>query len=94
MKGKKTGGRQKGTPNKTTSTIREAIAAQWQRYQDSGQFKEDLDALDPQTRAVIMERYAQYVTPKIKSVDVDMKQQVRLTIEDRLAALCKIEGDD
>ena len=94
MKGKKTGGRQKGTPNKTTSTIREAIAAQWQRYQDSGQFKEDLDALDPQTRAVIMERYAQYVTPKIKSVDVDMKQQVRLTIEDRLAALCKIEDDD
>ena len=94
MKGKKTGGRQKGTPNKTTSTIREAIAAQWQRYQDSGQFTEDLDALDPQTRAVIMERYAQYVPPKIKSVDVDMKQQVRLTIEDRLAALCKIEGDD
>ncbi len=43
------GGRQKGTPNKSTSSLREIISEHWQHYQDSGQFKKDLDALDPQT---------------------------------------------
>lgn len=90
-KGKKTGGRQKGTPNKSTSTIREAIAHQWQRYQESGQFQEDLDALDPRDRAVIMEKYAQYISPKMKSMDVDLNHNVNLTIEDRLKELC---GED
>lgn len=82
------GGRQKGTPNKSTSTIREAIAAQWQRYQDSGQFQEDLEALDPATRANVMEKFAQYISPKMKSVDVDMTQRTTITIEDRLRELC------
>lgn len=82
------GGRQKGTPNKSTATIREAIAAQWQRYRESGQFQEDLEALDPATRIVVMERYAQYVSPKMKSVDVDLTQRTTITIEDRLRELC------
>lgn len=88
MKGKKTGGRQKGTPNKSTSAIREAIAKQWQRYQDSGQFEQDIDALDPATRASVMEKFAQYVSPKMKSMDVDVCHNVSLTIEDRLRQLC------
>lgn len=86
------GGRQKGTPNKTTSTLREAIAEQWKRYQESGQFKKDLDALDPQSRAVIMEKYAQYISPKMKAVDVEMNMNATvLTIEDKLRRLC---GED
>ncbi len=94
MKGKKTGGRQKGTPNKSTSTIREAIAAQWQRYQESGQFQEDIDALDPATRASVMEKFAQYVSPKMKSMDVDVSHRASLTIEDRLRQLCgETDGD-
>ncbi|MBD5421434.1 MAG: hypothetical protein HDR49_00170 [Bacteroides sp.] len=82
------GGRQKGTPNKSTSTIREAIAAQWQHYQQSGQFQKDIDSLDPSSRAIIMEKYAQYITPRMKSVDLDIIQPVTLTIEDRLRQLC------
>lgn len=88
------GGRQKGTPNKTTATIREYIAAAWERYESSGQFKDDLDALDPATRAVVMEKYAQYISPKMKSVDVDLTQRATITIEDRLRELCREEDED
>lgn len=94
MKGKKTGGRQKGTPNKTTSSMREIISAHWQRYQESGQFEEDLEALDPATRATIMERYAQYIAPKMKSVDMEVSNEVTVTIEDRLAQLCAESDED
>ena len=85
------GGRQKGTPNKSTSALREIISKHWQRYQESGQFEEDLEALDPQTRAVVMERYAQYIAPKMKSIDMDATVTTRLTIEDKLRQLSEEE---
>lgn len=88
------GGRQKGTPNKTTTSLREALAEHWRKYQESGQFAEDLEALDPATRAAIMERYAQYIAPKMKSVDMDVKHEVSQTIEDRLRQLCGETDDD
>lgn len=84
-------GRQKGTPNKSTSSLREIISEQWRNYQESGQFKKDLDSLDPQTRAVVMERYAQYIAPKMKSVDMDATITTRITIEDKLRQLA---GED
>ena len=86
------GGRQKGTPNKSTQTVRDTIAAMWKDYQESGLFASDIMALDPATRAATMEKYAQYISPKMKSVDVDMNNAtVNITIEDRLRELC---GDD
>jgi hypothetical protein len=88
------GGRQKGTPNKTTSDLRQILAAQWQRYHESGQFQDDIDSLDPATRAVVMEKYAQYFAPKMKSVEVAMTAEVTHTIEDRLRKLCGNEMDD
>lgn len=88
------GGRQKGTPNKTTATIRKYIETAWERYENSGQFQADLDALDPATRAVVMEKYAQYISPKMKSVDVDVTQRATITIEDRLKELCGETDED
>lgn len=88
------GGRQKGTPNKSTSSLREIISEHWQHYQDSGQFKKDLDALDPQTRAVVMERYAQYIAPKMKSVDMEVTAKVTHTIEDKLLELSEKPDED
>ena len=82
------GGRKKGTPNKSTSSLREIITKHWEKYQESGQFEKDLKELDPATRATIMERYAQYIAPKMKSVDMDVTHNVNLTIEDRLRDLC------
>ena len=83
------GGRQKGTPNKSTQTIREAITDMWRTYSNSGQFAADIAALQPAERAVIMEKYAQYISPKMKSVDLDMGGSLQVdTIEDRLRRLC------
>lgn len=86
------GGRQKGTPNKTTSTLREMLSECVSRYHQSGQFEEDLNELDPHSRAVLMEKYTAYLAPKMKSVDVDVTGTVDVkTIEDRLAELAAEE---
>ncbi len=82
------GGRQKGTPNKTTSNLREILAEQWKAYHESGQFADDLQKLDPQARAIIMEKYVAYLAPKMKSVDLAVTGDVNVkTIEERLAEL-------
>ena len=47
MKGKKTGGRVKGTPNKATATLKESIVDMLSEYRDSGDMKSDFNALDP-----------------------------------------------
>lgn len=83
------GGRQKGTPNKSTSTLREIISAHWKEYEESGQMASDLAALDPEARLTLMERFASYIAPRMKSVDVGMTHNVSLSIEDRLAKLCQ-----
>ncbi len=88
------GGRQKGTPNKSTSTLKEILAEHWQWYQDSGKFREDIEAVDPATRASLMEKYAQYIAPKMKSVDVDVTHNVKVTIEDQLRHLCGEDDDE
>lgn len=89
------GGRAKGTPNKTTATLRQVLADTWHRYYDSGQFQADIDALDPATRAAVMEKYAQYFAPRMKSVDItgSIDATAHATIEDRLRDLCEPGND-
>lgn len=87
------GGRQKGTPNKTTSAFRSFIEAQWRQYQESGLFSKDIEEMDPATRAVVMEKYAQYIAPKMKTADLNLTQAVTLTIEDRLRELSGEEDE-
>ena len=84
------GGRAKGTPNKPTSSMRQIITDCWDSYIGTGQFEEDLQELDPATRIAIMEKFAQYIAPKMKTVDIDMQASVsQVTIEDRLRQLCQ-----
>ena len=65
--GKKTGGRQQGTPNKVTASMKEWI----QQLIDSNreQLENDLQALDPKERWQVIERLMSYVVPKIQSVE-------------------------
>lgn len=94
-KGFKTGGRQKGTPNKTTKALRDVITDAWRHYHESGLFMEDLLALDPDARITVMERYAQFVAPKLKAVDLDLcASTTTLTIEHRLAQLAADNPDN
>lgn len=82
------GGRQKGTPNKSTTQLREILSEQWKKYYESGNFEEDLKKLKPLARALLMEKYAAYLAPKMKSVDLDVTGNVQVqTIEDRLKEL-------
>ncbi len=66
-KGKqKTGGRQKGTPNKVSGEIKDWIAGLVWRKQR--QMEADLDAIDPKDRLIIMERLISYIVPKQSGV--------------------------
>jgi len=60
------GGRAKGTPNKTTSALRN-----WVRLfvtRNAKQAQRDLDALDPKDRLIMLEKFMQYTLPKQQAV--------------------------
>lgn len=92
-KGKKTGGRQKGTPNKTTSTLRTAISKIVNDYYNSETLLEDINQLKPKERVDIMEKLAAYVVPKLQSVDVnaEVKSQTNI-VSARLREMGEKEG--
>ena len=90
MKRKKTGGRVKGTPNKTPSPLKESIVKMLLEYRDSGKMEMDFAAIDPKDRLQISEKMMQYVMPKIQAVAVDLDAGVsKITIEQELINLSK-----
>lgn len=67
----KTGGRQKGTPNKTTRTMREMICMFCEDNYDD--FVESYHRiLNPKERCEVYLKAQQYVTPRLNAVDVDV----------------------
>ena len=86
-KGQKTGGRQAGTPNKTSAAVRGAIAKMLDGYFTSETFENDIDKLDPKDRVAVMEKFAAYVSPKLQTTTLDMTIENKKTIEERLAEL-------
>ena len=86
-KGKKTGGRRAGTPNKASAAVRGAIAKMLDDYFTSETFNNDIAALKPKDRVDAMEKFAAYVSPKLQSTTLDMTIESNKTIEDRLAEL-------
>lgn len=85
---KKTGGRQKGTPNKAPTPVKSIITNILTEYSNSGQMKEDFDKLDPKDRMAIAEKLSQYVMPKIQAVSVDLESNIsKITIEQELINL-------
>lgn len=87
MRGKKTGGRIKGTPNKATKTIREKLSEVTSDYYNSDRFFQDLAQLEPKDRVMVIERLTNYVAPKMQSTTIDAKVENRKTIEDKLLEL-------
>ena len=91
--GKKTGGRKKGTPNKSTMLGKEVIVSLLSDYSNSGLMTSDFMALDPKDRLVIAERLMQYTTPKMQATAIDLTTgDKEKTIEDRLAELAGEEA--
>lgn len=91
MKGRKTGGRVAGTPNKTSAVVRGAIAKMLDGYFNSETFEQDIAALDPKDRVAAMEKFAAYVAPKLQTTTLDVASETKKTIEDKLVEL---SGDD
>ena len=90
--GKKTGGRKKGTPNKSSVLGKEVIVSLLSDYSNSGLMTSDFMALDPKDRLVIAERLMQYTMPKMQATAIDLNTgDKEKTIEDRLAELA---GED
>ena len=87
--GIKTGGRQKGTPNKTTSSLRTAISKIVNDYFNSDTLMEDINKLKPKERVDMMEKLAAYVVPKLQSVDLNAEVKTEHTIEDMLIELAE-----
>lgn len=63
MKGKKTGGRQKGTPNKNTKPLRDWFLSLID--ENRAQIEKDLKALEPKERLQWIEKILPYVLPKV-----------------------------
>ena len=66
----KTGGRQAGTPNKVTETLKEFVVNLLDDNRE--QIKDDLKALRPKDRLAVLERFMQYVIPKQQAVNADV----------------------
>lgn len=87
-KGVRYGGRQKGTPNKATASIREAVDNVLGGYMNSGLMLEDFNVLDSKERLEIAIKLMQFVAPKMKSVDVAVSSDQQLeNVAQRLARL-------
>lgn len=82
--GKKYGGRQKGTPNKTTAMTKEVIANLLSDYQETGLMHEDWLKLTPKDRMYVMTSLSNYVMPKMQAVAVDLnanEQQLAVSVK-------------
>jgi hypothetical protein len=88
-KGKKTGGRQKGTPNKTTAFSKSVIQEILTDYTNSKLFRSDMEGLEPKDRLDIMVKLMAFTTPKPQSVDMNLTTNKQKTIEDTLEELAE-----
>lgn len=86
-KGKKTGGRKAGTPNKTTAFSKSVIQEILTDYTSSDLFKKDMKKLDAKDRLDIMVKLMAFTTPKPQSVDMSITSNKPKTIEDTLQEL-------
>ena len=64
MKGQKTGGRQKGTPNKITAEIREFLASLF--FDNMDLIRQDVKDMTPEQRVVFFPKILPYIVPKQK----------------------------
>ena len=68
----KTGGRTKGTPNKTTRTVLNMLRSIY--TEELEKLPETLEQLDPIQRANVIIRLSQILVPKVESVSPDFDQ--------------------
>lgn len=88
-KGRKTGGRVKGTPNKAGKKTKDIINEIVADYIESGLMHSDFAALDSRDRLDIMIKLTKFVVPQPKEVALDINSPNTISIEDQLIKLSK-----
>lgn len=73
--GYKTGGREAGTPNKTTQDLRNIIQSFIDRNID--EMQKNFDLLEPKDKLSFIEKMLQYSLPKMNSVKMDLENTPR-----------------
>jgi len=88
------GGRQKGTPNKVTSTVKEWLAQLIDK--NRRQMERDIKDLEPKDRLQVLERLMQYVVPKQQAVqaEVDFNKMTDEQLDTLVSELTKDISDD
>lgn len=84
-KGKKTGGRKPGTPNKASTITRDIINEIAEGIRPN--ITRDLAALDPKDRLTIWLKLIEFIVPKLQSVDMNIAAPQIQSIEDALKKL-------
>lgn len=87
MKGKKTGGRVAGTPNRITKAVKDVILDLVTEYQSSGLMHSDFFAIEAKDRLYVLKELLPYVLPKQQAVSVTGAEDQTITIEQRLIEL-------
>jgi hypothetical protein len=72
-------GRKAGTPNKATKDIRDAFTLLIEN--NLSKLQEDLNGLEPKQRVKLLLDMAQFVVPKMKSVDLKADKAETITID-------------
>jgi len=72
-------GRKSGTPNKATKDIRDAFTLLIENNIDT--LQKDLDSLEPKERVKLLLDMAQFVVPKLRSVDLQSDVEETITID-------------
>lgn len=65
------GGRRKGTPNRSTSTVREWLSGLIDK--NRRQVEKDLKELEPKERLMMLEKLMSYVIPKQQAVNASVE---------------------
>ena len=78
IKRQKTGGRLQGTPNKTTTEIRDLISAFVGNNVET--LQRDFDQLEAKERLQFFEKLLQYLIPKQKEIVVEEERGVQINI--------------
>ena len=87
----KTGGRQKGTPNKVTGITKEMINQVLAAYHDDGRLTKDFDELEPKERLNVFIKLIGFILPKPQAIDVELKTSDSNSIVERLKQLAQEE---
>lgn len=88
----KTGGRVAGTPNKITGTLRDFVAILIDSNRE--QMEADLASLEPKERLLILEKLMQYVLPKQREMEVELKRDTETAEKEEFEKDLKDVPDD